>query len=685
MYAFFNNIDETGRVDAGGDANPVLKVPTGEQRQRLDSIQRELARATDMARLPAGKEEQARNEWIQALQAEHQQHGRFLGWNALNPISATSSAGATTSIDSEGGVLITGKLPDKDDYTIVIDQTLENIKAIRLQPTTHGQLEFNGPGRASNFVLTSFELTVVHSDKEPRPIKIQDALADFTQNSFDIKHTLSPSAESGWAVWDGNLQTSIDRQAIFYLAEPLTLAQGEQLTVTLRHQSKHAKHTLGYFRLATTTDAKPTLKTDDAPPPQIASVLAKPVDNWNAAETELVAQYHREHTDAYISARKQRVLLETEQQRMRTSFSQTMVMRDRGDVRETKILTVGQYDSPLNDELLQVGTPASLGLLAEDAPRNRLALAQWITSPRNPLTARVTVNRFWQQIFGTGIVKTTEDFGTQGELPSHPLLLDWLATDFQEHNWDVKHLVKTMVMSATYRQSSHSSAAAQQLDPFNRMLSHSPRFRLPSHTIRDQVLAVSGLLVTKLGGPSVKPYQPEGLWSDFSFGKIKYQQDSGDALYRRSLYTFWRRSLGPPNMFDEANRQTCNVRTARTNTPLHALTTLNDITYIEAARVFAQRVLQQHDQHDRRLEHLFREALLREETETEKAILQRMYTKAYAYYKDSPDRCKELLQIGDKPYEQTLDPFDNQDLIDLATYTNIANMIFNTDEFLTRE
>ncbi|MCS5630729.1 MAG: DUF1549 and DUF1553 domain-containing protein, partial [Pirellulaceae bacterium] len=453
MYAFFNNIDETGRVDAGGDANPVLKVPTGEQRQRLDSIQRELAKATDMARLPAGKEEQARNEWIQALQAEHKLHGRFLGWNALNPISATSSAGATTSIDSEGGVLITGKLSDKDNYTIVIDQTLENIKAIRLEPTTHGQLEFNGPGRASNFVLTSFELTVVHSDKEPRPIKIQDAVADFTQNSFDIKHTLSPSAESGWAVWDGNLKTSIDRQAIFYLAEPLTLAQGEQLTVTLRHQSKHAKHTLGYFRLATTTEAKATLKTSAAPPLQIASVLAKPTDNWNATETELIAQYHRKHTNAYITARKQRVLLETEQQRMRTSFSQTMVMRDRGEVRETKILTVGQYDSPLNDELLQVGTPVSLGLLAEDAPRNRLALAQWITSPRNPLTARVTVNRFWQQIFGTGIVKTTEDFGTQGELPSHPLLLDWLAAEFQEHNWDVKRLLKTMVMSATYRQS----------------------------------------------------------------------------------------------------------------------------------------------------------------------------------------------------------------------------------------
>jgi hypothetical protein len=370
---------------------------------------------------------------------------------------------------------------------------------------------------------------------------------------------------------------------------------------------------------------------------------------------------------------------------MQTSFSQTMVMRDRGDIRETKMLTVGQYDSPLNDEILQVGTPASLGLLAEDAPQNRLGLAQWITSPRNPLTARVTVNRFWQQIFGTGIVKTTEDFGTQGELPSHPLLLDWLAADFQEHNWDVKRLLKTMVMSATYRQSSHTSAAAQQLDPYNRLLSHSPRFRLPSHTIRDQVLAVSGLLVTKTGGPSVKPYQPAGMWADFSFGKIKYIQDSGDALYRRSLYTFWRRSLGPPNMFDEANRQTCNVRTARTNTPLHALTTLNDVTYVEAARVFAHRIMQQYDLHDRRMEQLFRTALLRDETTNEQAILQQMFTNAQTYYQNSPDRCKELLQVGEKAYEQTLESFNDQDLINLAAYTNVANMIFNTDEFLTRE
>jgi hypothetical protein len=370
---------------------------------------------------------------------------------------------------------------------------------------------------------------------------------------------------------------------------------------------------------------------------------------------------------------------------MAASFSQTMVMRERETPRETKILTVGQYDSPLNDELLQVGTPTSLGILAGNAPRNRLSLAQWITSTSNPLTARVTVNRFWQQIFGTGIVKTTEDFGTQGELPSHPLLLDWLAADFQEHNWDVKRLLKTMVMSETYRQSSHTTAEAQQLDPYNRLLSHSPRFRLPSHTIRDQVLSVSGLLVTKLGGPSVKPYQPEGLWADFSFGKIKYKQDSGDALYRRSLYTFWRRSLGPPNMFDEANRQICSVRTARTNTPLHALTTLNDITYVEAARVFAQRVMQQHDQHEQRLEQLFRAALLRTETAKEKEILQQMFTKAHAYYQGSPDRCKELLQVGEMPYEQILDSLNIKDLINLAAYTNIANMIFNTDEFLTRE
>ena len=685
MYAFFNSIDETGRVDAGGDANPILKVPTGEQRQRLDFIKRELIKATDMERLPPGREEQTRNDWIETLQTEHKQYGRFLGWNTLIPHSATSSAGATTSIDSDGGVLITGKLPDKDDYIIVLDRPLENIKAIRLQPTTHNQLEFNGPGRASNFVLTSFELTVTHADKKPRPIKLHDAVADFTQSSFDVKHTLNPSAESGWAIWDGDLKTSIDRHAIFFLAEPLTLAQGEQLTITLRHQSKHVKHTLGYFKFAATIDDKPSLDLDDAPPTLIASILTKPVGSWDSAAIDLIGQYHREHTDAYVAARRLRVLLETEQQRMRASFSQTMVMRERTTPRETKILTVGQYDSPLNDELLRVGTPTSLGRLAEDAPRNRLALAQWITSTSNPLTARVTVNRFWQQLFGTGIVKTTEDFGTQGELPSHPLLLDWLAADFKQHNWNVKRLLKTMVMSETYRQSSHTTAEAQQLDPYNRLLSHSPRFRLPSHTIRDQVLSVSGLLVTQLGGPSVKPYQPEGLWADFSFGKIKYKQDSGDALYRRSLYTFWRRSLGPPNMFDEANRQICSVRTARTNTPLHALTTLNDITYVEAARVFAQRVMQQYDQHDQRMAQLFRTALLRTETKKEKSILQQMFTKAYAYYQVSPDRCKELLQVGEMPYEKTLDSLDIKDLINLAAYTNIANMIFNTDEFLTRE
>ncbi|MEC7565683.1 MAG: DUF1549 and DUF1553 domain-containing protein, partial [Planctomycetota bacterium] len=832
MYAFFNSIDESGSVDAGGDAKPVLSVPTDEQRQRFDSIQRELAKATDMARLPAGKEEQARNEWIQALQAEHKHHGRFLGWNALHPISAASSAGATTSIDSEGGVLITGKLPDKDDYTIVIDQPQKNITAIRLQPTTHEQLEFNGPGRASNFVLTSFELTATHSDKKPRPIKILDAVADFTQSSFDVKHTLnpsidaaqsnirltpwqylgslsaenfdvahdksffdetaavdlampvadvawkqrdefidgkihalpaqenmahylfrtltvsqdmklvlqfgsddgirvwvngseklnkkiargvranqeqvtvdleqgenqllikisqergecgfyfnysSPSADSGWAVWDGELKTSIDREAIFYLAEPLTLAQGEQLTVTLRHQSKHAKHTLGYFKLATTTDAKPTLKTRDAPPLQVASVLAKPTDNWNAAETELIAQYHREHTDAYITARKQRVLLETEQQRMGANFSQTMVMRDRNDVRETKMLTVGQYDSPLNDELLQVGTPASLGRLAEDAPRNRLALAQWITSPRNPLTARVVVNRFWQQFFGIGIVKTTEDFGTQGEPPSHPYLLDWLASDFRENRWDVKRMVKMMVMSATYRQSSKVTPLVLEMDPYNRMLSHASRFRLPSHTIRDSVLATSGLLVTKLGGPSVKPYQPDGLWADFSFGKIKYQRDSGSALYRRSLYTFWRRSLGPPNMFDEASRQTCTVRMTRTNTPLHALILLNDITFVEAARVYAQRILQEYTDPTERLSALFREALHRSPNEEERVLLAQILEKARTYYEKHPEHRTALLKVGEAPVD------DKIDMTELAAFTNVANVVFNTDEYLTRE
>ena len=229
----------------------------------------------------------------------------------------------------------------------------------------------------------------------------------------------------------------------------------------------------------------------------------------------------------------------------------------------------GAYDKYADK--VECGTPAALPPLPPDAPKNRLALARWLVSPENPLTARVTVNRYWQMFFGRGLVKTAEDFGVQGDKPTHPELLDWLAREFIESGWDVKHLVRLIVTSATYRQQSNFPPGMEERDPENKLLARGPRFRLPSWMLRDQALAVSGLLVEKVGGPPVKVYQPANVWEDATFGQIKFTQDHGEALYRRSLYVFWRRIVGPTLFFDVATRQQCAVKAGRTNTPLHAL------------------------------------------------------------------------------------------------------------------
>src|SRR5439155_23775396 len=259
------------------------------------------------------------------------------------------------------------------------------------------------------------------------------------------------------------------------------------------------------------------------------------------------------------------------------SIPRVMVMQELPKPRDAFVLTKGSYDKPADK--VAARTPSTLPAVAESEKKDRLALAKWLCSPEHPLTARVTVNRYWQQFFGAGIVKTSEDFGVQGERPSHPELLDWLAVEFRQSGWDVKHVHRLIVTSAAYRQSSKVTADLLERDPENRLLARGPRYRMPAFMIRDQALAASGLLVEKLGGPPVKPYQPPGVWEDATFGQIRYEQDHGEALYRRSLYTFWRRIVGPTEFFDSASRQTCSVRSSRTNTPLHAFTTMNDPTF----------------------------------------------------------------------------------------------------------
>ena len=314
------------------------------------------------------------------------------------------------------------------------------------------------------------------------------------------------------------------------------------------------------------------------------AVAAKPeASRTNAEKDKLRYCYVEGRAPAKIlKARSDWETAKVERDKYYATIPTVMVMAERPQPRETHVLRRGAYDNP--GDVVTAHTPAALPPMPDDLPRNRLGLARWLVDRNNPLTARVTVNRFWQMLFGVGLVKTVEDFGSQGEWPIYPDLLDWLAVEFMDSGWDVKHILKEIVMSQTYQQSSRVTQESVQRDPENRLLARGPRIRLSPEMIRDQALAVSGLLVEKVGGPSVKPYQPPGLWQELQGGK-GYEQDHGDNLYRRSLYTYWKRTVAPPMMinFDAASRETCVVRETRTNTPLQALNLMNDVIYLEAA------------------------------------------------------------------------------------------------------
>jgi hypothetical protein len=346
--------------------------------------------------------------------------------------------------------------------------------------------------------------------------------------------------------------------------------------------------------------------------------------------------------------------------------------------RATHVLLRGQYDRP--GEKVQPGVPGVLSPWPAGAPANRLGLARWLVADDNPLTARVAVNRSWQMLFGEGIVRTTEDFGVQGAWPSHPELLDWLAVEFRESKWDQKRLLRLIVTSAAYRQSSRLTPQLRQRDPENRLLARGPRLRLPAEMIRDQALAAAGLLVERVGGPSVKPYQPAGLWQELA--DTEYVRDSGAALYRRGLYTFWKRTVAPPALvtFDAAGREACNVRDTRTNTPLQALNLLNDVTYVEAARVLAGRVLREGGtSDDERLRLLFRLAIARVPVPAELAVLRAGLERHRTHFSSNRKAAEQLLRAGESPRDAGLDVAEH------AAYTATASVVLNLDEAITKE
>ena len=370
-----------------------------------------------------------------------------------------------------------------------------------------------------------------------------------------------------------------------------------------------------------------------------------------------------------------------ERDEFRDTIPQLRVMQDSEIQQPTHVLVRGDFRQPA--ERVHPGVPAVFPPLPE-VTSPRLALAEWLVSADNPLPARVVVNRFWAMLFGRGIVKTAEDFGSQGEPPSHPKLLDWLALEFITSGWDVKHLLKYIVTSSTYRQSSAANAEKWQADPENRLLARGARFRLPAEMIRDNALYISGLLKEKIGGPSAKPYQPSGLWKEMSYGNSSgkgYQQDHGDNLYRRGIYTFWKRSILYPAfaIFDAPNREECTVRRPRTNTPLQAFVTLNSTAFVEAARVFAERILREELAPEDRIDLAMEIALARPPSPVEKETLQGLLADMKAHYQTEPDEACRIIAVGEWPVATDFSP------VTLAAWTSVAQAILNLDETQTKE
>jgi hypothetical protein len=411
---------------------------------------------------------------------------------------------------------------------------------------------------------------------------------------------------------------------------------------------------------------------------RLARLLEKPADKRVKGENAELYDWWLATSDGPTRDLTSRMTpLEKQKAEIDSRGAPTLVMEEKPQAATAYVLYRGEYDQ--RRDPVSAATPSALPPFPKDAPHNRLGLAEWLMRPENPLTARVTVNRFWQQIFGTGIVKTTEDFGLMGEAPSHPELLDWLAVEFRESGWDMKHMFKLMVMSSAYRQAGTVTQAKLAADPENRLISRGPRFRLDAETLRDSALAASGLLVEKIGGPSVKPYQPPGVWEAVAMPESNtrmYKQDTGENLYRRSMYTFWKRAAPPPSMeiLNAPSRETCTVRRERTDTPLQALVTLNDPQFVEAARALAQVALKGGGDFAERLNLVTERLLARDFRSEESAVAKSALEDLKTYYASHPDEAKQLLSVGESKADAKLDPAEH------AAWTMLVNQVMNLDE-----
>jgi len=677
--AFFADIQERGLYSGSNDTGSwgtSIKVPTKEQagqihnlQQQIDGVKKVLATATP--ELAA-----AQIDWEKTQ----------ISWTVIKPDKVTSVNGATLTLKDDGSVLATGSQPATDTYTLSFKDLPTPITAIRLEALTDESLVKQGPGRASNgnFVLTEFSAEL--SSEESVLVQLQNATATHEQASgpagntygkWAIASTIDPAAKGknwGWAIMEkvGQPQT-----ALFETKHDLVPAPRDTLTLTLLQNFDH--HALGRLRFSVTSAPRP-VRLDRLPSPQIAAILRLAADQRTEAQHVELAAFYRSIAPALEPTRQQLANLEKSLKELdaRITSTLTTVATTPRMVRVLKrgnwMDESGEIVSPAFPAVLSSGTPT-------DARLTRLDLAQWITAKDNPLTARVFANRIWKLLFGAGLSRRVDDLGAQGDWPSHPLLLDELAARFIDSGWDIKSLIKTIVMSETYQQTSVVNHELRDIDPYNRWLARQGRFRVDAEFVRDNALAVSGLLVNKFGGTSVKPYQPPGYWAHLNFPMREWQNGSGDELYRRGLYTHWQRQYLHPSLmaFDAPSREECTADRPRSNTPLQSLVLLNDPTYVEAARAFAELVLRHGGSSTSdRLQFAFRRAVSRNATEAEIAVLEKLLAKHLTQYRADPKAAGELLAVGAKPSASDVDKSE------LAAWTDVARVILNLHETMTR-
>ncbi len=656
FFAIFNQTEDSDK----GDERPTMPLYNAEQKKKLAALDGEISAKENALEGANGTVLAELAKWEKTWSASN-------AWAVLQPAHFETETGGGFKQLVDGSLLATNMPPVKDTYVVTFQNAVANVSALRLEVLPNDDLPAKGPGRnaTGNFLLNHFDVTV-----NGKPVKLARASATFTEKKYNVADAIGEKSEpkKGWSI-DGS--TNKYQTAVFETAEVLPAGEIKIKLV----QQYGRKQTIGRFRISATTLPSPAV----VPPENVAQILAATDAKRSAQQKTELAKWFRQFVPAV--AEQAKALAATKMKRDEIKAVDLPVMRELTgkDRRVSHILFKGNYLAPTDE--VSPGVPAAFNPWPAGAPTNRLGLAKWLMSPENPLTARVIANRFWARIFGRGIVETEEDFGTQGTKPTHPELLDWLAIDLRDHGWDIKRYLKMLVMSATYQQSSRATPELLKRDPRNYLLAHASRHRLEAEMVRDQALALSGLLSAKIGGPSVYPPQPDGLWRAAFNGERTYTTSTGEDRYRRGIYTIWRRTIPHPSMttFDAPSRETCTFRRLPTNTPLQAYVTLNDPIYVEAAQALGRQLAKVDSATvAKRIEFGLKAALCRQPTKREVASLCELYDSELNHYRSAKD---DAVKLSTKP----LGPLpDGLTPAEAAAWTTIANVLLNLDGVLMK-